>query len=242
MNRILFEKTEINADGTLRLAGARARHVLEVLNGKEGQTVRVGMLNGPTGKGTIVETGKAHVILNCVMSGVIPSVPAVDLLLALPRPKVMKRLWPQLEALGVGRIVITNAAKVERNYFDTQWLAQESYVPLMIDGLAQSGDTLLPEVRICRRLKVFIEDELDGFFPSGRRLIFHPEGDPAVRVLEMAKGSRVLVAVGPEGGWTGFELDLLASHGFVRVSMGRRVLRSDTACVAALALVHGVLS
>jgi len=52
---------------------------------------------------------------------------------------------------------------------------------------------------------------------------------------------RVLLAVGPEGGWNEFEISLLRSHGFEPVSMGERTLRSDTACVALLALVHDAL-
>jgi len=242
MNRVLFEKNEINADGTVRLAGARAKHVLEVLHGKEGQKIHVGMINGSAGDGTIVEVGKSHVLLSCSLGGQIPEAPRVDLLLALPRPKVMKRLWAQLAAIGLRRILITNAAKVERNYFDTQWLEKEYYEPLLVEGLMQSADTLMPEVRICRRFKVFVEDELESFFPAKYRFVFHPEGASALPALQRVKGERVLIAVGPEGGWTDFELDLLESHGFSSVSMGQRILRSDTACIAALALVHGVLS
>jgi len=242
MNRLLFWENEINADGTVQLAGIRAKHVLEVLRGKEGQKIRVGVINGSAGEGVIVEAEKTRVVLNCFLNGKIPDAPKVDLLLALPRPKVMKRLWAQLAAIGVGRILITNAAKVERNYFDTQWLDREYYEPLLIEGLMQSADTLIPEVRVCRRLKVFIEDEIDTYFLSKYRFVFHPDGEPVVQALQRVKGGRVLVAVGPEGGWTDFEVDLLRSRGFSCVSMGRRILRSDTACIAALALVHGVLS
>ena len=52
---------------------------------------------------------------------------------------------------------------------------------------------------------------------------------------------RVLLAVGPEGGWNDFEIRLLTSHGFHRVGMGARTLRTDTACIALLALVHDAI-
>ena len=54
--------------------------------------------------------------------------------------------------------------------------------------------------------------------------------------------ARVLLAIGPEGGWTGFELDLLRTHGFHLAGAGARILRSDTACVAMLALAHEALA
>jgi 16S rRNA (uracil1498-N3)-methyltransferase len=52
----------------------------------------------------------------------------------------------------------------------------------------------------------------------------------------------VLLAVGPEGGWNAYELDLLARHGFVAAGMGPRPLRTDTACIAALTLCHAALA
>ena len=54
-------------------------------------------------------------------------------------------------------------------------------------------------------------------------------------------GGRVLIAIGPEGGWNDFELRLLEAHGFTRVGLGPRTLRVDTACTALLALAHASL-
>ena len=74
----------------------------------------------------------------------------------------MRRLWAQIAALGVGRIILTNAEKVERNYFDTHILAPETYRPLLIEGLQQARDTRLP---VCLDppavQRSSIEDELD---------------------------------------------------------------------------------
>jgi RsmE family RNA methyltransferase len=86
---------------------------------------------------------------------------------------------------------------------------------------------------------VLVEDELDALVPGALRLVAHP-GAPAsiARVVAKDASSRVLLALGPEGGWTGFELDLLASHGFAAVGSGSRTLRSDTAAIALLAILH----
>jgi RsmE family RNA methyltransferase len=145
--------------------------------------------------------------------------------------------------MGVGRIILTNACKVERVYFDTHVLQPETYRPLMIDGLQQSQDTQIPEVTIRKQLKILVEDELDILFPYGGRLLADPSAQNRIRDLIFDDpGMRVLVAVGPEGGWTDYERDLLQRHGFRPVSMGQRTLRADTACIAVLALVHEALA
>jgi 16S rRNA U1498 N3-methylase RsmE len=94
-----------------RLADARARHVIDVLRAAPGQDVRVGIVDGPLGIGTVTTVGDASVELRCAFDDSVPPRLPVDLLLALPRPKVMRRLWAQLAALGVGRIILTNAER-----------------------------------------------------------------------------------------------------------------------------------
>src|SRR5437899_13024293 len=105
----------MNGSDRAVLTGPRARHVIDVLKATTGQMVRIGMLNGAIGAGTVTATGDGAVSLQCVFEAV-PARPRVDLLLALPRPKVLRRLWAQLAALGVGEIILTNAERVERNY------------------------------------------------------------------------------------------------------------------------------
>jgi RsmE family RNA methyltransferase len=139
----------------------------------------------------------------------------------------------------VGQIILTNAWKVERNYFDTHVLDEAVYRPLLIEGLQQAGDTHLPAVGIHRRFKVLIEDHLDSLFPEGRRIVAHPgNGQPILKAIERMGKTRVLLAVGPEGGWTDYEIDLLKRHRFRTAGMGPRTIRSDTACIALLSLVH----
>ena len=168
-------------------------------------------------------------------------VPRVDLLLALPRPKVMRRLWAQIAALGVGQIILTNAERVERNYFDSHVLAPACYRPLLVEGLQQARDTRLPRVSIHRQFKVLVEDELKALFPRGLRLLADPAAAIPLATVVRDSRERILIAIGPEGGWNGFETALLETHGFQTVGMGPRTLRSDTACIALLALVSGHL-
>ncbi len=231
------------------MSGARARHLREVLNAAPGQQVRIGIIDGAYGVGTVQAVGADAVDLRCAFDATIPERPPVDVLLALPRPKVMRRLWAQLAALGVGRIMVTNAERVERNYFDTHILAPEGYRPLLIEGLQQARDTRLPVVSIHRQFKVLIEDELDeldgqtGLSGSGLRLVAHPGADGSIGdTVRKDQQARVLLAIGPEGGWNRFEIRLLEAHGFQPVGMGSRTLRTDTAAVALLTLTHDAIA
>jgi RsmE family RNA methyltransferase len=242
VNLIILHGPEIDPSGDVRIAGARAAHLLTVLKVTPGQTVRVGLLDGPLGTGSVTSADDGAVTLRCVFEAAIPPRPRVDLLLALPRPKVMRRLWAQLAALGVGQIVLTNAARVERNYFDTHVLAEAAYRPLLIEGLQQARDTRLPAVSIHRQFKPLVEDHLDDLCGSGLRLAADPRA--ASGLADGARhhdGRRMLLAIGPEGGWNEFELDLLQDHGFTAAALGARPLRVDTACIALLAVVHDAI-
>ncbi len=233
VNRILFEQDEI-VDGIATFGDARAAHVLDVLHGEIGQTIKTGVVDGPVGTATItsIEGGRVTV---CVEHDSKPLMPWVDLILAPPRPRAMKRLIPQLAALGVGRIVLVGAKKVEKDFWGATLLKEETYRPLLVDGLMQAGTTALPVLETRRNFRRFVTDELDAMFPTDKRIVAHPYSSSAECVhAAQARGGRLLLAVGPEGGWTDDEVALLESKGFERLSLGPRILKTETAVVGLL--------
>ncbi len=230
MNRILFESSEI-ADGVATCSDARAEHILAVLHGEVGQTLKTGELDGRIGTGEIVSIEGRTVAVK--VSHTEESLrPWCDLVLAPPRPRVMKRLLPQLASLGVGTIVLVGAKKVEKDFWGATLLKEENYRPLLVDGLMQAGTSIVPRMETRRNFRRFVGDELDSLFPTANRVVGHPGGAPNAPAQ---KPGRLLLAVGPEGGWTDDEVSLLESHGFSRYSLGSRILRTDTALVALLA-------
>ena len=241
MNRILFESGEI-AGGIATFGGERAAHVLGVLHGEVGQTLKTGEVNGKIGTSEIVgierggDGAEAQVSVR-VCHDQESLRPWANLVLAPPRPRVMKRLLPQLAAMGVGRIVLVGAKKVEKDFWGATLLKEENHRPLLIDGLMQAGTSILPEL-VCRRaFRRFVADELDAMFPASRRIVAHPYGVEGAKEAEGPKGTAgtLLLAIGPEGGWTDDEVELLEAKGFRRYSLGQRVLRTDTAAIALLA-------
>jgi RsmE family RNA methyltransferase len=241
MNRILFEKSEIT-DGVAEFSGERAAHIVEVLHSEVGDTVKTGELDGKIGTGVVekiesVESkdGNGYVI-RLELSHTGESLqPWADLILAPPRPRVFKRLLPQLAAMGVGDIVLVGAKKVEKAFWGATVLKEENYRPLLVDGLMQSGTTIVPRLELRRNFVRFIREELDSLYPDSTRIVAHPYN--AEPIGEPPQG-RLLIAIGPEGGWTDEEVELLKSKGFQCRSLGGRILRTDTATVALLAKLN----
>ena len=248
MNRILFERDEIK-DGVVTFDDVRAEHVLNVLHGEVGQILKTGEVDGPIGTGEIVELSNRR-MAESGASGPAVTVrcshteasrkPWVDLILAPPRPRVMKRLLPQLATMGVGRIILVGAKKVEKDFWGATLLKPENYRPLLIDGLMQAGTSVLPRLETRRNFRKFVKEELDMLFPASPRIVAHPYNDAfsshsTIRRSDDSPVPPPLLAIGPEGGWTDDEVALMEEHGFTRYSLGSRILRTDTATIALLA-------
>ena len=237
MNRILFEKSEI-VDGIATFGGERAEHVLNVLHGEVGQILKTGELDGLIGTSQIL-TIEGGVITARVNHATESLRPWVDIVLAPPRPRVMKRLLPQLATMGVGKIVLVGAQKVEKDFWGATLLKPENYRPLLVDGLMQGGTSIVPEIEMRRGFRKFLREELDTMFSASSRIVAHPYG--ANEECKMENGNcrgRLLLAIGPEGGWTDEEVALLEEKGFRRYSLGQRILRTDTATIALLAKLN----
>lgn len=262
MNRILFEKDEICGD-CVTFDGARAEHVLNVLHGEIGQVLKTGVVDGLMGTSTIEKieplppdsaTGLAQgrITVRCVHDQTAVA-PWVDLLMAPPRPRALKRLLPQLAQMGVRRIVLVGAEKVEKAFWGAQLLKEEIYRPLLLDGLMQAGTTAMPTIHTHRSFRHYLEK--GGFDADfGRqplRVVAHPhvptgeislrdkissrEKDAVASEISLREEVVPVVAIGPEGGWTDEEVAMLQALGFVGMSLGPRILRTDTATIAVLA-------
>lgn len=247
MNMILLEPGEVAGGGPVALGARQSAHVLGVLKARRGDTLRVGVLGGNVGLAEVLEAGEGRVVLGPPALDAPPPRPWFDLMLAVPRPKVLHRMWAPMASLGVRRIYLVNAAKVERCYFDSHWILEDSYGPLLREGLEQSGATALPEVAVVRQFRPFVEDAVPRDHADAPKFVAHPRGAaaatgaaaPARFKCDPPEGAALpLLAIGPEGGWTDFELELMEAAGFLRLSLGLRPLRTGVAlCVAAGALM-----
>lgn len=227
MNLLLLAPDEVAADGTALLTGRRHQHAREVLRVQAGEVLRVGVRRGRCGTGEVIEEGPDGLRLKLTLDADPPPRPGVSLMLAIPRPKALKKIIPAVAALGIDRLMLVNAARVEKSYFDASVLAPSALDALVDLGLEQARDTCPPVIDIRDRFKPFVEDELDAWAGDSVRLLPHP---PAVATLPRVEARRpVVLAIGPDGGWVPFEVGLLERQGFLPVSLGPRVLRVEVA-------------
>ncbi len=233
MNRILLERSELeDRRGVVR--DGRARHIATVLGAVPGQVLRAGIVDGPLAEAEVISVSETEVVLE-LTEGEMPVRPVRDLLLAMPRPKVLRRLLPQLAAIGVDRLWICGAQRVEPYYFASHVLEPARLRAKLVEGCVQSGDPALPAVRLFRRFDAMMEAVTEEDFPVGR-VVLHP-GASRPLLAGLLAADRTVLAIGPEGGWMPDELAGLGEAGFVRRGLGERIYRSDTACVVALGLL-----
>lgn len=228
MNLLLLEPGELRPDGTARLSGRRAAHVAGVLRAAPGERIRAGVVGGAMGDAEILSVGAEELVLAPRLSEAPPPPSPVSLLVALPRPKILRRVVQATAAMGVKRLVLAGSWRVERSYFASPFLRPEALRAELLLGLEQGRDTVLPEVSVRRLFKPLVEDELEALFPARTRLLAHPAGSAPLETLSPG-GDRAALAIGPEGGWTAYEAGELARRGFVPFSLGPRVLRVDAA-------------
>jgi len=228
VNLVLLEPEELLPDGTARLTDRRAAHVRDVLRARAGDRVQAGVLGGRMGEASIVSASEREIVLRPTLDRAPPPPSPVALLLALPRPKILRKVLQAAASMGVKRIVLLGSWRVEKSYFGSPLLDPAALRGELVLGLEQGRDTLVPEVAVRRLFKPFVEDELDAAFPERTRLLAHPAGAQPIEALAPRDG-RAALAVGPEGGWTAYEAARLREHGFEPFSLGARVLRVDAA-------------
>jgi len=144
---------------------------------------------------------------------------------------VLRRVLQGVTAMGVKRLYLVNAWRVEKSYWASPLLERESIQEDLRLGLEQGRDTILPEVRLRRLLRPFVEDEL-GEIARGTLALVGDGG--SARPCPSAIAGPITLAIGPEGGFNPFEIELLQTIGFAPVALGPRALRVEHAVPALL--------
>lgn len=232
MNLILLTAQDFMAEDRVVLRDRRFRYMQEVHNTEVGSSVRVGFIGGLMGEGKVIRWDEHEVELFVNLNQPPPNKLPVTLLLALPRPKMLRRVLQAISSLGVPKLILLNSQRVEKSFWQTPFLEAMAIQEQLLLGLEQARDTVLPEVQIEKRFKPFVEDRLPALAKNTLGLIGHPGDYPACpRALTQA----TTLAIGPEGGWTAYEVLKLQEAGLHPVQLGERILRVETAVTALLA-------
>ena len=228
MNLILLSGDDYIQEQLVRLSDYRCRHITQVHKAVVGDTLRVGDLSGCMGTGTVVAINSTAVTMTVDCNDSPPVAPPITLILALPRPKVLKRVLITATTLGIKRIILLNSWRVDKSYWQTPVLQQEQIESLLITGLEQARDTILPLVEQQRLFKPFVQDQLPAIISNGSSYVAHP-GSVATAKSFAGDCRSVTIVVGPEGGFIPYEIELLTAAGVQPLSIGERILRVETA-------------
>jgi RsmE family RNA methyltransferase len=247
VNLILFELPDISSPCLLPRSDPRAEHVIEILHRKVGETLDVGLVNGPRGKATIVALTDASLLLDFAWGEPTPPLAPLTLIVGLPRPQTARKILQEASALGVSAIYFVKTERGETSYASSTLWASGEWRRHVLAGVAQAFCTRLPEVSFGQNLG----NTLAVLPPEAVRIgLDNYESSISLRAATQLSSTAntfpnnpksVILAIGSERGWTGAERTVLRENRFTLAHLGSRVLRTETACVAAIAIVKSTL-
>jgi len=228
---LLFPDDFVDNASRVRLQGRRLRHVLAVHRASINDELCVGLSGGRIGTGRVTRLSESVLEMQVSLSKTPPPELPVTLVLALPRPKVLRRVLRSVSAMGVKRIILLNSSRVEKSFWQSPFLGEAMLNEQMILGLEQARDTILPEITLRPLFKPFVQDELPTLINGTIPLVAHPAASASCpRNIR----NPVTLAVGPEGGFIPYEIESLIACGFSAVHLGDRILSVETAVPALL--------
>jgi len=228
---LLFENDFLPGSTTAKLTGRRFKHVKNVHKAEPGISLKVGIANGKTGEGHIISMDRDSLLIDVTVNNDPPPPLPLNLVIALPRPKVLNRVIGAAASMGVKNIWLINAYKVEKSYWQSPRLSPENLIEQSILGLEQAKDTVLPNIVLEKRFKPFVEDNLPEIIKGTMPIVADPSGSEP---CPCDTKTPVTLAIGPEGGFIPYEIEMLKLCNFLTVHLGRRILRVETAIPAVI--------
>jgi 16S rRNA (uracil1498-N3)-methyltransferase len=230
MNLLLLHQDDfINPSIAVIRDQRRCEHILHIQKANTGDKLKVGVINGLMGSATILQVlanQQTEIHLDCQLTQSAPAALPLTIVMALPRPKMFRRVLQTASSLGIKSIYFIHSYRVEKSYWQSPFLNPQDVDHQLILGLEQSCDTRLPEVHFKNRFKPFVEDELPDLIKNKTALVAHPYTDSPCPV---SFNQPLVLAIGPEGGFIPYEIELLKQQGFSAVHLGERILRVETA-------------
>ncbi len=239
MNIILLDENDKTKDQRYRVTGKRATHICKILKADVGSKLKTGLVNGPLGTAAVESINAGEVVLKCTWGDNIPEPEKnIDIICAMPRPQTLKKVLQSCANMGVRNLHLVNANRTEKMYFSSRIIRNRNFSTYLREGLAQGIQTRLPEVFIHKRFRVFFEDTLSQIEAEENinsvKLLPELTADKNLSELKISETKKLILAIGPEGGWVPFEINLMKKAGFKTFKLGPWILRVENALVAAV--------
>lgn len=222
----------------IKIDGSDAHHIRRVLRYKLGDKLIVVDGSGKVMEAFIIETSDEMVIAEVkeVLDNNTES--PIELILAqcLPKGDKMELVVQKAVELGVSTIYPIVSENCVVKYDEKKKMARQIKWQKIADEAAkQCGRTILPTVESVTELKIFLEN-----IDSNLEALMCYEGEaeePIKKILAESLANRFLVLIGPEGGFTKNEVEICQKAGLKIATLGKRILRTETAAIAASAIV-----
>jgi len=224
MNIVLLDPRQTESEIWTISSKRQIEHLHTHLNVQVGDHLKVGVREGKRYLSEIMNISENLIQIKPIQEEIVPNKLPVTLIVALPRPKVLRRLIMDAVTLGVDKLIIIHSYRVDKSYWQTPFLQQiDHYVTL---GLEQAGDTIAPKIELYKRFKPFVEDVLPTLIrPDKPAYVAHPYMQ---QKMPHAVDQECIVMIGPEGGFIPYEIDLLIKNGCQVFHLGNRIIRTET--------------
>ena len=227
---LLLNREDFISENKVTVSGRRFTRLKDFIHIEAGKKVKSGIRNENCGSAEVLEIASDRVTLQYQKESSPPPAPPLTLVIALQRPQTFSKVIHSAVTLGIKQIHFIHTFKVEKSYWQSSRLLPENLQEEIDLALEQAADPVEPQLFFHRRFKPFAEDELEKIAGSSCRLI----GDPAGAAPVPLHGTPITLALGPEGGFTEYELNTFKEHNFDSVSLGTRILRTEFALAALL--------
>lgn len=238
MNLLLFTRAELAS--ALPAADPRARHLRTVLRRAVGEEFDLGVIDGPRGKGRITALpADGSVAFSAALGAEPPPLPPLHLVLGLPRPQTARKILQECTALGVGALHFVSTGRADPNYAQSTLWTSGEWREHLVEGAQQAFCTRLPAVASGRPLAATLAE-----LPTDALRLALDNYEATAGLADVAlppHAPSAVLALGPERGWDQSDRAALRAAGFTLVHLGPRVLRAETATVAAVAILKARL-
>jgi 16S rRNA (uracil1498-N3)-methyltransferase len=231
-----YVETPIASD-EVRLVGAEAHHLAHVMRARPGSEVVLFDGGGAEFRARVERVGRSEIELAVISRNAVDRELGAPLCLGLGLPKGDRPRWLVEKAVELGVTSLAPLDCARANDRPTP-AAIQRLRRAVIEASKQCGRNRLMEIGEPRGAAEFFAHQ-----PSAAvRIIAQPGATDCQSALDemLSSGStltQVVLAIGPEGGFTPSEIDLASAHGWRQVSLGPRVLRVETAALALAAAV-----
>jgi len=226
VNLVLLDREDFVDHETVVLKGRRLTHLLSVNRVRERDSLVCGFLNGKIGTGTVTKQTDGFLEMRVELNQEPPEPLPLTLVLALPRPKMLKRIIEAVTTLGVKNIYLINSWRVEKSFWQSPLMDMEELQKYMILGLEQGRDTTMPQISLHRFFTKFVTEDLPSISENSLKILAHPK---AGCICPSGVNTETTLAIGPEGGFIDIEIETLEKQGFLSCHIGPRILRVETA-------------